>query len=124
MRILIDTHIFLWAISEPHKLSKTQRTELETLSNIIYVSSITIVEIMIKTSLGKLNVDFDPLEIAEKSGFELLDFSALDGMALKDMPFHHKDPFDRMLIAQSINNKFHIMSDDSKFKHYDCKLIK
>ncbi len=124
MKILIDTHIFLWAIAEPHKLSTAHRAELETLSNIIYVSSITIVEIMIKTSLGKLDIDFDPIAIVEKSGFELLDFSAHDAMALKDMPFHHKDPFDRMLIAQSMNNKFRIMSDDSKFKHYNCKLIK
>ncbi|VAX09550.1 hypothetical protein MNBD_GAMMA26-338 [hydrothermal vent metagenome] len=123
MKIIIDTHIFLWAISEPHKLSEDNLTQLETLSNIIYVSSITIVEIMIKNAIGKLNIDVDLVEIAKNSGFELLDFNAHDAMALKDMPFCHNDPFDRMLIAQAINKKYHIMSEDKKFRHYACKLI-
>ncbi len=61
--------------------------------------------------------------MALKSGFEMLDFRGSDGLLLKDMPFHHKDPFDRMLIAQSIANKYHIMTDDSKFNLYECKII-
>ncbi len=61
--------------------------------------------------------------MVEKSGFESLDFTPEDAVLLKEMPFHHKDPFDRMLIAQSIANKFHIMSDDRMFKLYDCKLL-
>lgn len=123
MKIIIDTHIFLWAISAPQKLSKTKIAALETLSNTIYVSSITITELMIKSSIGKLHIDFDPIAIAIDSGFEILDFSAEDALALKEMPFHHKDPFDRMLISQAINRKFKLMSDDSKFTTYDCKLI-
>ena len=81
------------------------------------------VELMLKTSVGKLNILFDPVDAAQQSGFELLDFSAKDAMPLKDMPFHHKDPFDRMLIAQSVVRKFHLMSDDTKFKAYACELI-
>ena len=123
MKIIIDTHIFLWAISDTSKLSKKQLLALQTLSNSIYVSSISITELMIKSSIGKLHIDFDPIAVAKESGFELLDFPAEDAMALKDLPFHHKDPFDRMLIAQSMVNRFHIMSDDRKFKLYDCKLI-
>jgi len=61
--------------------------------------------------------------MAKKSGFELLDFSSEDALVLKDMPFHHKDQFDRMLIAQSIKNKYPIMTEDEKFKFYDCILI-
>ena len=123
MKIIIDTHIFLWAISEPNKLSKKQRQELETLSNIIYVSSVTITELMIKSSIGKLQIDFDPISIAKDSGFEMLDFSAEDALALKEMPFYHKDPFDRMLISQAMNRKFYLMSSDDKFCAYECKLI-
>ena len=123
MKIIIDTHIFLWAISQPHKLSTQKIRELETLSNTIYVSSITITELMIKSSIGKLQIDFDLISIAKDSGFEMLDFSASDALALKKMPFHHKDPFDRMLISQAINRKFHLMSDDGHFSAYGCKLI-
>ncbi|MDQ7001771.1 MAG: type II toxin-antitoxin system VapC family toxin [Ghiorsea sp.] len=123
MKIIIDTHIFLWAISEPDKIDPHKRAALETATNTIYVSAISIVELMIKSSLGKLQINFNPVEIAKKSGFELLDFSAEDAMQMKDMPFHHKDPFDRMLIAQSNAKGIPVMTDDRKFKLYDCKLM-
>jgi len=124
MKIIIDTHIFLWAVSAPQKLSKIYTRELETLSNTIYVSSISIVEIMIKNSIGKLTIDVDLIKAVKDSGFELLDFTAQDALVLKDMPLHHKDPFDRMLIAQAMSNNYRMMSDDEKFSSYACKLIK
>lgn len=106
MRIIIDTHIFLWAISKSSKLDKKYRQEIETAANIIFVSSVSITELMIKASIGKLDVNFDPIEIAKESGFELLDFSAEDALVLKELPLHHKDPFDRMLISQALNRKY------------------
>jgi PIN domain nuclease of toxin-antitoxin system len=123
LKIIIDTHIFLWALAAPSRISGQKRADLEALSNTIYVSSITIAEMMIKASIGKLKIDFDPVDLAEQSGFELLDFSGRDALLLQAMPFHHKDPFDRMLIAQSISNKCHIMTDDKKFSLYDCRLL-
>lgn len=123
MKIILDTHIFLWALSDPGRISPDNIVEIETLANTIYVSSISIAEIMIKSSLHKLNISFDPIKMVENSGFEFLDFKAKDALLLKEMPFYHKDPFDRMLIAQSIANKYRIMSDDSRFKLYDCKLV-
>ena len=123
MNIIIDTHIFLWAVCEPEKLSSFKTDIVKTPTNTIFVSSITFIEIMIKVSIGKLKIDFDPIETAKESGFEILDFSAEDSLALRDMPFHHKDPFDRMLISQSINRDYYLMSDDGKFKNYDLKLI-
>ena len=123
MKILIDTHIFLWALSAPSKINVQKRADLETLSNTVYVSSITIAEMMIKASIGKLKIDFDPVDLAEQSGFELLDFSGRDALQLQTMPFHHKDPFDRMLIAQSITHKCHIITDDPKFSLYECQLL-
>lgn len=123
MKLLIDTHIYLWALSEPDNLSESIRSALETRINRVYVSSIVIAEIMIKASIGKLDIDFDPLALAEQTGFELLSFTAQDASLLKAMPFHHKDPFDRMLIAQSMSQNIHIVTEDSKFKQYDCKLL-
>ncbi len=123
MNILIDTHIFLWIVSESEKLSPQRVDVINNPTNTIFVSSITFIEIMIKVSIGKLKIDFDPIETAKDSGFKILDFSAEDSLSLKDMPFHHKDPFDRMLISQSINRDYYLMSDDGKFGNYDCKLI-
>jgi len=123
MKFIIDTHVFLWAISEPEKIAPDKRAELESAANTVYVSSISIVELMIKSSLGKLQLNFNPVEIAQQSGFDLLDFSAEDALPLKDMPFHHKDPFDRMLIAQSKVRGIPVMTNDGKFNLYDCKLV-
>lgn len=123
MNIIIDTHIFLWALAEPFKLNETKRSIIEDLSNTIFVSSVSIAEIMIKASINKLEVDFNPVDFAEESGFSLLDFSANSALLLKEMPFHHKDPFDRMLIAESIARGYPIMTDDPKFSMYDCQVL-
>ena len=123
MKIIIDTHIFLWSLSEPFKISEHKLRKLESPTNIIYVSSITIAEVMIKASIGKLQIDFDPVDLAQQSGFELLDFSGNDALQLKDLPFHHRDPFDRMLISQSLVTKHPLMTDDSKIKLYECRVI-
>lgn len=93
MKIIIDTHIFIWALSNPARLSAHQRATLETPANTIFVSSASIAELMIKHSIGKLTVTFDPVEMANLSGFTLLDFTAQDAMQLRDLPMHHKDPF-------------------------------
>ena len=123
MNILIDTHIFLWSLSAPSRIAQHKLKELEIPTNIVYVSSITIAEIMIKASIGKLDINFDPRELALQSGFELLDFTSQAAALLKDLPFHHKDPFDRMLICQSLFHGYLLMTDDKKIKQYDCKII-
>ena len=97
---------------------------MEDPTNTVYVSSISITEIAIKASLGKLELVFDPLDAAEKSGFEMLDFSAKDALLLKDLPFHHRDPFDRMLITQAISRKLIIATQDSIIDQYDCRTLK
>lgn len=58
-----------------------------------------------------------------RCGFDLLDFTAHDALRLRDMPFHHRDPFDRMLIAQSLTTGIPILTDDPKFKQYGCKML-
>jgi PIN domain nuclease of toxin-antitoxin system len=124
MKLLLDTHIFLWALSEPNRLTQKQVIAMEDPTNTVYVSSISITEIAIKASLGKLELVFDPLDAAEKSGFEMLDFSAKDALILTDLPFHHRDPFDRMLITQAISRKLIIATQDSIIDRYDCQILK
>ncbi|MEN8132920.1 MAG: type II toxin-antitoxin system VapC family toxin [Pseudomonadota bacterium] len=124
MNILIDTHVFLWAISNPDHLNHHHKAELETRANTVFLSAISVAELMIKSSIGKLEVNFDPVAIALETGFQLISFSGGDALQLKELPFHHKDPFDRMLIAQALSNAYAIMTDDAKFSLYNCKLIK
>ena len=123
MRILVDTHVFVWAVAMPERLSSTKRDELESRANIVYLSSVSIAEIMIKASLNKLRFDHDVIACAEELGFEPLNFSATDAVLLKDLPFHHRDPFDRMLIVQSMAQNTKLMSDDRRFAAYGCDLL-
>ena len=124
MKILLDTHAFLRALSEPNRLSKKQIAAMEDPTNKVYVSSISITEIVIKASSGKLELSFNPIDAAERSGFEMLDFSAKDALLLKDLPFHHRDPFDRMLITQAISRKLIFVTQDSLMDPYDCRTLR
>jgi PIN domain nuclease of toxin-antitoxin system len=123
VKILIDTHIFLWMLSCPKKLNKRRRYELESRSNEIFLSAMSIAEPMIKQSIGKLLIDFDAIEMAEKTGVEIMPFSGVEAMLLGQLPLHHRDPFDRMIIAQSIVNAVPVMTDDPKFRKYDCRVV-
>jgi PIN domain nuclease of toxin-antitoxin system len=123
VNILIDTHIFLWATSNRKMLSKEQMDALQNPYNQIYVSAISITEIIIKVSIGKRIADCDPLVMAKQSGFNVLDYRAEDALFLRELPLHHKDPFDRMLIAQAKANDMVIMTNDALFQHYACKII-
>lgn len=123
MKILIDTHIFLWMLSCPEKINDERRYELESPANEVFLSAMSIAELMIKSSIGKINIEFDPLEMTKKMQIDILDFAGMHAMALGKLPFYHKDPFDRMIIAQALVNKLVLMSDDSKFLKYNCKII-
>ena len=123
MKMILDTHIFLWALAEPGKIPMRKRLEIESAANQVFVSAISIAEIMVKASIGKLDADFDPVEAAGACGFELLDFSGSEALLLGKLPFHHKDPFDRMLIAQSQSTGIPVMTEDARFQLYGCKTI-
>lgn len=123
MKILIDTHIFLWMLTSPEKLNDKRSYELKTPANEVFLSAMSIAELMIKHAIGKIHIDFEPLEMARKMRIEILNFSGDHAMLLGQLPFHHKDPFDRMIIAQSIVNRLPLMSDDPKFPAYNCKII-
>ena len=123
MKILLDTHIFLWMLTSPERLNDKRRYELETPANEVFLSAMSIAELMIKHAIGKIHVEFDPLEMAKEMRIEILSFSGDHAMLLGKMPLHHKDPFDRMIIAQAIVNRLPLMSDDPKFRVYNCKII-
>jgi len=123
MNIIIDTHIFLWLASDIKKITKKHFEYIKNTDNNIYLSSLSIAEIMIKKSIGNLDFDGDILVILDEMGIDVLDFDGNSALLLGSLPFHHRDPFDRMIISQSITNKYSIISVDRKFKLYDCKLL-
>lgn len=123
MKILLDSHIFIWSLIEPKKLSNSRQQLIFSPETHIYISAISIAELMIKQSIGKLDIPIDLIAMAEKSQFEHLDFIASDAVLLKQLPMHHRDPFDRMLICQAQSRDLHIMSDDAWFARYDCRLV-
>lgn len=123
MKILIDTHIFLWMLSCPEKLSEKRRYELEVPANEVFLSVMSIAELMIKSSIGKIKIEFDPLKTAKQMQVDILDFSGWHALVLGQLPMHHKDPFDRMILSQALSNKLALMSDDAKFLKYSCRII-
>ena len=118
MRILLDTHINLWWLQDHPKLSKTARDRIVSASE-VYVSSASIWEATIKTGIGKLEVDVHQLvaEI-ENSGFKELSISARHAAAVARLPDIHRDPFDRILIAQALCEPLRLLTADAILSGY------
>ena len=124
MKLLLDTHALLWWLADDSRLSPKVRKIISNSANQVVVSSVSGWEISIKKALGKLEVDLGLLlsEI-EKNGFTLLQVSFEHGLRAGSLPCHHRDPFDRMLIAQSQCECLHLVSIDSQFSAYDVDVI-
>ena len=123
MKLLLDTHILLHALTEPERLSHKRRESIENPANPVFVSAVSIAEIAIKVPIGKLHVDVDLLPAVEEAGFEWLDFSPREALQLAELPFYHRDPFDRMLVVQSRLNDLTLVTDNPRIADYDCRIM-
>jgi PIN domain nuclease of toxin-antitoxin system len=126
MKYLIDTHTFIWFTTGDSQLSNTARLLIEDTQNDIYLSIVSIWEMAIKYSMGKLNLNktFDKVwnDIQDNQITLLaIDFEAV--ATLSTLPFYHKDPFDRMIIAQAQELNIPIIGKDEIFKNYAISLI-
>lgn len=118
MRLLLDTHVFLWCANDDRRLTKAARTLLSGAAE-IYVSSASIWEAAIKTRLGKLEVDIDVLVAAiADSGFLELPVTARHAAAVRKLPDVHADPFDRLLIAQALTEPLRFLTADKVLGAY------
>jgi len=118
MRILLDTHIFCWWFYEPKKLSPTT-LEIMRDAERVFVSSASIWEVAIKTRLGKMNADPEELEqLLEAAGFTELPVFARHAVRVADLPMHHGDPFDRLLVAQAVYEQLNLVTTDANLKQY------
>ena len=122
-RYLLDTHTFLYCLFGVDKLSPGCKDIITDPENDIFVSSVNLWEISIKKSIGKLQAPEDMVSIVEEKGFLGLPISLEDGQSILDLPLLHKDPFDRMLIAQAKNNKLSIITNDKVIPTYDVKTM-
>ena len=122
MRLLLDTHAFLWFVTNDSRLSKAALTVIADPTNEILVSSASYWEIAIKVSLGKypLSVPFNRFitEAIEANDFSILAVEISHAGVLSLMTMHHKDPFDRMIIAQALTEQIPVVSIDSAFDPY------
>jgi PIN domain nuclease of toxin-antitoxin system len=123
MTCLLDTHYMLWALADTKKLSSRIREVIVNPDNLLIVSSISFLEVSLKSSLGKLSLSgFSPADLPEactRIGFEIKSLSPEDASTYHLLQAtHHKDPFDRMLIWQAIRNDYTFISADRQVKKY------
>ena len=126
MNLLLDTHVFLWFIAGDDRLSKTARSLIEDPANLVFLSQVSLWEMAIKISLGKLSLSkpFETLinEQLEENQLQLLGITLQHSVGLISLPFHHRDPFDRMLIAQAQTEQLTLITQDSPISLYDVSL--
>jgi PIN domain nuclease of toxin-antitoxin system len=127
MKLLLDTHIFIWWADQPEKLSPAALSALEDEANELLLSVASVWEMQIKIQLGKLKLSLPLKELIqnqqETNDLMVSPVALTYVLALDSLPFHHKDPFDRLLIAQSIEEKLTIVTADSQFSAYSVKLL-
>ncbi|MBS3029292.1 MAG: type II toxin-antitoxin system VapC family toxin [Dolichospermum sp. DET50] len=127
MKLLFDTHTFMWWHSEPDRIPRETLILLQNPNNELLLSIVSLWEMQIKIQLGKLTLR-DDLELMlktqqEQNNINLISITFLHILELKNLPLHHKDPFDRLLIAQCKVENATLISRDSVFQNYDCPVI-
>jgi PIN domain nuclease of toxin-antitoxin system len=127
MRLLLDTHVFIWWADQQDSLSATALSALKDEANELLLSVASVWEMQIKLQLGKLRLSMPLKELVESqietNHLKVLPVELAHVLVLDALPFHHKDPFDRMLIAQSIQEDVTLVSADPEFPAYSVKLL-
>ena len=127
MQLLLDTHVFLWAAGDPDQLQTTARTAIEDSANEVLISAGVAWEISIKVALGKLTVPADPTvwfpARVRSFGFRVLDISAAHALAVGGLPSIHRDPFDRIMIAQAQVDGLTFVTRDPELQTYPINVL-
>jgi PIN domain nuclease of toxin-antitoxin system len=122
MNILLDTHILLWHLTDNPRLSKEYSAAIEDPENQLFFSIVSLWEMAIKSSIGKLEL-LHPMDKLVPSGIAILNLKMSHIKNIQTLLFHHKDPFDRMIISQAMMENLFVMTDDANFKYYDIKIF-
>ncbi|MBZ9658758.1 type II toxin-antitoxin system VapC family toxin [Mesorhizobium sp. ESP-6-4] len=121
-KYLVDTHILLWVLNADSRLSDHHR-DIFLASEDVVVSAISVAEIAIKKSLGKVTLTGNIVEILKSNGIPILGVNELHAARLEHLPLHHRDPFDRLLIAQAQIEDLTMVTADRHFAAYDVALV-
>ena len=122
MRLLLDTHVVLWELEGSRRVSQGAQEAIEQATE-LWFSVVSFAEIGVKAALGKLSVPRDLREHVLRSGLAILRLDADQGLAVADLPMHHRDPFDRLLIAQARSEQLTIITADRRIADYDVAVI-
>ena len=127
MKLIFDTHVWLWLVSEPARLSKKFRNELSAGKHDLVFSSVCAFETAVKHSLGKLALPMPASDFVRQlrtlTGCETLTIDVPHAVMAGTLPWHHKDPFDRLLIAQALVEDVALVSADQSVRLYNAKVI-
>ena len=124
MRLLLDTHVLLWWLLDDRRLKSPERHVIAHRDAVVYVSAVSVWEIAIKKSLGRLDVDTEALERElETGGMSELPVRWRHAKVTAALPRHHEDPFDRMLVAQAQSEGLTVVTYDRAFKPYDVAVL-
>jgi PIN domain nuclease of toxin-antitoxin system len=127
MRVLLDTHAFLWLITDDDRLSGNARQTFLNTENSLFFSAASLWEICLKKSLGKISLKDGWLQAIQEemeiNTIQWLPIEMTHCAEVTELPFHHRDPFDRMLIAQAIAEEMKLLSRDSRLANYAIELI-
>ncbi len=128
MKVLLDTHAFLWALTAPERLSRRARRATEDEDNEVLVSAASVWEIAIKASLGRLDPGVAEIERSlpdemERHAFQPLPVHVRHALRVAALPTAHRDPFDRLLVAQAIVDDLHLVTADRKLGAYGVKVV-
>lgn len=122
MNLLLDTHILLWHLSDNPKLSLENSALIENEAHNKFLSIVSLWEIELKRNIGKLSLT-QPIETLLPQEIVILPLQIEHIGHLKNLPFHHRDPFDRIIISQAIVEGFSLLTDDQAFKQYDVSIL-
>jgi PIN domain nuclease of toxin-antitoxin system len=117
LNLLLDSHVVLWWLSGDERLSRKARRRIERADE-VFVSAATTWELAVKASLGKLRMPEGFVEVVEEQGFTHLPITPVHAMAVGGLPWHHRDPFDRILLAQAIVEGLRLVSADEALAPY------
>lgn len=121
MNLLVDTHIVLWWLAGDDRLSNHAREVIAAPQNTLFVSAASVWELRIKEAIGKLVLPTDFSDVLADEPFDPLPVSIVHAHAVAALPLHHRDPFDRILIAQAQVEGFKILTHDAAFKRYEVE---
>jgi PIN domain nuclease of toxin-antitoxin system len=127
MKVLLDTQAFLWLCTDDHSLTSKAKKIFLDKDNELLLSLVSVWEMAIKTSIGKLKIQqpFEKFIInqLQENSIDQLPISFRHIVKVRSLDFHHRDPFDRLLIAQALEEGFSILSSDTAFDHYGVKRL-